>query len=94
MTPNLDTENTFRAQLLSTPSKFKKSLTTNKVATYFLNLLCAPISSTLIRVSITGFGFVNSFIFSPTVNYFYSIYIQLHHSLLYLLVDSGHLLLA
>ena len=54
--PNPDIENTIRAQPLSTPNKSKKCLTTNKVATYFLDSLYVPSDSTLFHVSISGLG--------------------------------------
>ena len=55
--PNPDIVNTIIAQPLSTSSKSKKYLTTNKVVTYFLDSLYTPSDCTLFRVSISGFGY-------------------------------------
>ncbi len=55
-TPNHDSENTFIAQSLDTPSKSKKHHITNKVTRYFLYSLYISRVCTLIRVSLSGLG--------------------------------------
>ena len=55
--PNPDIENTMLAQVLDAPRKFIKNLITSKVTTVFLTFLCTSVTCTIIRISISGFGY-------------------------------------